>query len=795
MPGLLTLTLPRGVSVAGRSLRQTGLVSRSNVTHIVSPSTSTRIILRPERILCRLRHTSAPSTGSYGKKWGQESSYGRSDRSARQFGGQEFVGLWETAALKNAVERFRIPNAMQQQLESLGTPRETAKELIAEFSERALRNKIPELNRKAIGAMATQSLEVGMTFKSMGVTREEAISSQLDRVVWDAFFTHCESKFPPDTLFRLSRLREIADLRYPAEWNPSARLMKRKIIMHVGPTNSGKTHNALLRLQAAESGAYLSPLRLLAHEVFERMNEAGTSCNLVTGEERRYGVFNEEGKPEPRAAKVTSCTIEMVDLNKRIEVAVVDEIQMLADPDRGWAWAHALLSLPAQEIHLCGEPTVVNLVKNICKLTNEDVEVHEYNRLSKLEVQDQSLYGDLSKIQKGDCVVTFSRKNIFLLKKAIEAETNLRCAVAYGSLPPESRSTQAKLFNDPNSGYDVLVASDAIGMGLNLNIRRIIFEAVEKYDGSNVRALSLTQLKQIAGRAGRFGTDYAVGQATTLVQNDIPALKRALAAPMIEIQRAAIQPTAEMLEQFSHQMPGAPFSHVLRTFEMMSRNSDLFFPGLFRNMISTAEILDKVKLTIRERIPFISAPIQVRDPIVVEASLKMARAVSLSKPLAVDAVVQLPVEDSNQELNLDLRILESSHRVIMLYLWLSQRFSDVLEGGVESEATQRKVRCEKLIEMALKQEEVRKIKKRQERAGKSEQRFLARVARLAEEAQGEAEREREREGGEGEGEANTGEEGEMENQGRSSQSSSGSGRASRSRSHEPRHSRSPSRPR
>lgn len=238
--------------------------------------------------------------------------------------------------------------------------------------------------------------------------------------------------------------------------------------MHVGPTNSGKTHHALLRLQAAESGAYLSPLRLLAHEVFERMNEAGTSCNLVTGEERRYGVFNAEGKPEPRAAKVTSCTIEMVDLNKKIEVAVVDEIQMLADPDRGWAWTHALLSLPAQEIHLCGEPTVVNLVKNICKLTNEEVEVHEYNRLSKLEVQDTSLYGDLSKIQKGDCVVTFSRKNIFLLKRAIEAETNLRCAVAYGSLPPESRSTQAKLFNDPNSGYDVLVASDAIGMGLNL---------------------------------------------------------------------------------------------------------------------------------------------------------------------------------------------------------------------------------------------------------------------------------------------------------------------------------------
>lgn len=151
-----------------------------------------------------------------------------------------------------------------------------------------------------------------------------------------------------------------------------------------------------------------------------------------------------------------------------VEVAVIDEIQMLADPDRGWAWTQALLGLPAQEIHLCGEPTVVELVKRICAMTNEEVTVMNYDRLSKLEVQDESIYGNFRMIQKGDCVVTFSRKNIFKIKHAIEAETGLRCAVAYGSLPPESRSTQARLFNDPESGYDVLVASDAIGMGLNL---------------------------------------------------------------------------------------------------------------------------------------------------------------------------------------------------------------------------------------------------------------------------------------------------------------------------------------
>jgi hypothetical protein len=119
---------------------------------------------------------------------------------------------------------------MQQYLEAMGTPQETAVDLIKTFSRRALQGKVPEVNKKAIGTLADQSLEVGMTFQSMGITREDAIAGKLDKVLWDAFFTHCEMMFPPDTLFRLTRLREISDLRYPAEWNPAARLMKRYVI-------------------------------------------------------------------------------------------------------------------------------------------------------------------------------------------------------------------------------------------------------------------------------------------------------------------------------------------------------------------------------------------------------------------------------------------------------------------------------------------------------------------------------------------------------------------------------------
>lgn len=242
---------------------------------------------------------------------------------------------------------------------------------------------------------------------------------------------------------------------------------RRRIIMHVGPTNSGKTYHALKKLALAENGAYLSPLRLLAHEIYDSMNAKGVPCNLITGEERRPAL-DANGFPDPGSARLVSSTIEMASFDRELDVAVIDEIQMLADNERGWAWTHALLGLPAREIHLCGEPTVVDLVKKICGLVSEEVEVKQYDRLSKLEMQDESLYGDLGKIRRGDCMVAFSRATIFRVKKAIEQETGLRCAVAYGSLPPESRNSQARLFNDPSSGYDVLVASDAIGMGLNL---------------------------------------------------------------------------------------------------------------------------------------------------------------------------------------------------------------------------------------------------------------------------------------------------------------------------------------
>ena len=256
--------------------------------------------------------------------------------------------------------------------------------------------------------------------------------------------------------------KQLADLRYPAEWYPATREVPRVVHMHVGPTNSGKTYHALKRLEAADSGIYLGPLRLLAHEVFTRLNAMGRPCALVTGEEQRV--------PEGDAPPMYSCTVEMAPLNTKFDVAVIDEIQMINHKERGWAWTQAFLGLQAREIHLCGEARTVNIMRELCALVGDEVHVHTYQRLTPLGVEKQSLHGNMKKLQKGDCLVAFSVVGIHALRRQIEKSTGKKCAIVYGSLPPETRAQQARLFNDPDNNYDYLVASDAIGMGLNLYV-------------------------------------------------------------------------------------------------------------------------------------------------------------------------------------------------------------------------------------------------------------------------------------------------------------------------------------
>jgi ATP-dependent RNA helicase SUPV3L1/SUV3 len=267
---------------------------------------------------------------------------------------------------------------------------------------------------------------------------------------------------------QLAEVTRLMDLRNPALDYPTARSLTRHIHLHVGPTNSGKTYGALVALCKARNGIYAGPLRLLAHEVWERINAGAVSadiapraCSLLTGEERQLQL----------ACGLTACTVEMLATNISYDIAVVDEIQMIADKDRGYAWTQAVLGLAAKELHLCGEASVVPLIRRMAEACGDVVHVHEYKRLTPLVVEEKTL-GGIRNVRPGDCVVSFSRSGIFKLKEKIEEATGLKCALAYGALPPETKSEQAKMFNDPQSGVDVMVASDAIGMGLNLCVCR-----------------------------------------------------------------------------------------------------------------------------------------------------------------------------------------------------------------------------------------------------------------------------------------------------------------------------------
>ena len=254
-------------------------------------------------------------------------------------------------------------------------------------------------------------------------------------------------------------LRDIADLSYPAEFFPGTRQMQRTIHLHVGPTNSGKTYQALKRLEEANTGFYAGPLRLLAHEVYSRLNAKGKRCALVTGEERRI--------PEGQRTVMSSCTVEMLPLNTRVDVAVIDEIQMLADTERGWAWTNAFLGVQAQEVHVCGEIRTVPLIQELCKITGETLEIHKYERLTPLQAMNRSLKSDFTNLKKGDAIIAFSRVALHLIKKEVEQATGRRCALVYGSLPPETRTHQSALFNDPDNDNESETSSETDSVTIN----------------------------------------------------------------------------------------------------------------------------------------------------------------------------------------------------------------------------------------------------------------------------------------------------------------------------------------
>lgn len=273
------------------------------------------------------------------------------------------------------------------------------------------------------------------------------------------------------------------------------REFKRKFYLHLGETNTGKTYNALVRLKGATNGIYLSPLRILALENFEKLNREGVKCNLATGEEQ----INIEG------AVHVCCTIEKLNISEEYEVGIIDEIQMINDDQRGAAWTRSVLALKSKEIHICGASNAKKLLIEIIEDCGEEYEIIEYKRQIPLITEDKSF--EYKNISQGDALVSFSKKKVLAL--AYHYSTlGIKSSLIYGDLPPEVRKKQYNQFINNESA--ILICTDAIGMGVNLPIKRIVFMEIKKFDGNEIRYLTSQEVKQIAGRAGRKGI-YEIG--------------------------------------------------------------------------------------------------------------------------------------------------------------------------------------------------------------------------------------------------------------------------------------------
>ncbi|KAL8486446.1 hypothetical protein ACS0TY_023218 [Phlomoides rotata] len=485
-----------------------------------------------------------------------------------------------------------------------------------------------------------------------------------------------------------SKKFDFTDLTRPHTWYPVARRKKRKVTLHVGPTNSGKTYHALKQLELSSSGIYCGPLRLLAWEIAHRMNKANVPCDLITGQERE----------KIDGAKHKAVTVEMADVTSDYSCAVVDEIQMLGCKTRGFSFTRALLGISADELHLCGDAAAVPLIKEILKVTDDVVEVQYYERLSPLVPLEVPL-GSFSKIRTGDCIVTFSRYEIYKIKRQIESGKKQQlCSVVYGSLPPETRSRQAIMFNDENSDFDVLVASDAIGMGLNLNISRIIFSTLKKFDGFETRDLTVSEIKQIAGRAGRYKSKYPDGEVTCLDPEDLPLLHSALSSPSPTLKKAGLFPNFDLLFMYSRLHPGCGLYQILEHFVENAKLSENYFIANCEELLKVAAVIDELPLTLNDKYLFAMSPVDMDDDISSQGLTQFATSYAKNHIVRLREIFTpgtLKIPKSHKE----LKELESIHKVLDLYVWLSYHLEECFPD--REIAASQKAMCSMLVEEFL----------------------------------------------------------------------------------------------
>ena len=269
---------------------------------------------------------------------------------------------------------------------------------------------------------------------------------------------------------------------------------KNKITAVLGPTNTGKTHLAIETMLSFDTGMIGFPLRLLAREVYDKVIKKTRydEVALITGEEKII----------PSNAKYFLCTVESMPIDKDLEFVGVDEIQMCADHERGHIFTDRLLNMRGSKLTMFMGS---NTIKGIVSKLNDDVEFIDRKRLSKLTY---SGHKKISRINRKTAIIAFSTEEVYAIAELIRRQKG-GAAIVMGSLSPKTRNAQVELYQ--SGDVDFLVATDAIGMGINMDLDFVYFSNIKKFDGKKLRRLNLSEIGQIAGRAGRYLNDGSFG--------------------------------------------------------------------------------------------------------------------------------------------------------------------------------------------------------------------------------------------------------------------------------------------
>ena len=462
-------------------------------------------------------------------------------------------------------------------------------------------------------------------------------------------------------------LREALLKAVPEEMKdlyPLARGMHRRFVLHLGPTNSGKTWESIQRLRTARHGIYLGPLRLLAFEQFEGMNLADVPCSLVTGEEQIL-------VPDSR---VQSSTIEMADMETEYDIAVIDECQMIADRDRGGAWSAAVLGLCAEEIHICASPDAERLLTAMIGDCGDEMTVVRHERMAPLEVEEGGFHFP-SGVRKGDALIVFSKARVHALAAELK-QLGYSVSLIYGALPPDVRRNQAERFRRGET--EIVVSTDAIAMGMNLPISRVVFMEGEKYDGDITRQLTDSEIRQIAGRAGRYG-QYDIGYVNAYGFK--PAVAAALRRPALPLTTAVIRFPESLLG-----LP-LPLTEILNQWISM-KDTSYYSKASTMRMMSLAVRMETPRTDKRLLYDFLCIPFDEEDPKLLEIWKDMYHAESARRRYDVEAVLpELRDPESCTVAMLDR--LEGDYRLCDLCYNYARRF---LENATEllTEIQQRK---------------------------------------------------------------------------------------------------------